>query len=325
MRVGLETLITQKMTTKPTLPLIVLAGSDRQPVSLPEDVVGLHPLRGYKGVDIEIAGRSLIDLLIDRLEQSASFTRLFVAGPARIYGEARGTAEVIDTDSTFGGNIEAALAHVVAECPGSPIAVTTCDILPEIEELHSLLEDYYANSPLDFWFPLILAPEKTQELGASAWKPEYSIAPRAGADPELLLPGHLVVVDPAAMRLPLVYRSFNLAYRSRNRPVLYRLWLILSHIFGGLVLQDLRGLLVPRPPTLTLTVMFQGILLGLHLRKGVSTTDELADRLRYIFVKRRHRLSHPERRGRLTLMKGLSLAKDIDTVEEAEEMAQGLE
>ncbi|MCP4203592.1 MAG: hypothetical protein GY769_16860 [bacterium] len=310
---------------RPTLPLIVLAGSDRRPGTLPEDVQGLHSLSGYKGVDIEISGRALIDILLERLVESALFEPLYVAGPRQVYGETCGPAQVIDTDGSFGENIEAAITAATRDCPGRSLAITACDILPEVGELHRLFEDYYSNAPLDFWFPMILAPEGRQELGASAWKPEYRIAPRRGAGPRASLPGHVVVADPEAVRLPLVYSSFNLAYRSRNRPVLYRLWLILSHIFGGLLLQDLRHLLGLRLPTITLTVVVHSILLGVHLGKGTSTSEELAYRLRNIFVRYRHRRRYPERRGRLPLLEGLSLAKDIDTVEEAEEMVREME
>ncbi|MFQ5525450.1 MAG: hypothetical protein ACE5GX_04245 [Thermoanaerobaculia bacterium] len=309
----------------PPLPLIVLAGSDRRPAALPDDVEGLHSLSGYKAVDVKIGGRPIIDLLLERLEQSGLFDPIYVAGPRRVYGESRGRATVIDTDGSFSENIEAAITHVGRECPGRSVGFATCDILPEVNELHTLLDDYYANAPLDFWFPMILAPEGGRELGASSWKPEYRIAPSAGEEPKTLLPGHLVVADPSAFRLPLVYRSFNLAYRSRNRSVIYRLRLILSHVFGGLLLQDLHHLLAFRLPTITVTVALHGILLAIRLARGESSSDELADRLHKIFISYRHRRRFPELTGRMPLMPGLSLAKDIDTVEEAQELARELE
>ncbi|MEE8139020.1 MAG: NTP transferase domain-containing protein [Thermoanaerobaculia bacterium] len=303
------------------LPLIIMAGSDPQPATLPEAGAKLHPLRGPKGMALKVRGRPLIDLLLERLRGSGCFEPIFIAGPARVYGAARAGARVIDTDVTFGKNIQAALEEAVVECPGQPIAVTSCDILPEVEELHDLMDDYYRNAPLDFWFPLILAPEEARKLGASAWKPQYRIAPQPGEEPKSLLPGHLVVIDPDAMRLELVYRSFNVAYAGRNRGILYRLALIVSHVFVGLLVQDLRQILRLRLPTLTFTVIHNGVAFALQLRRGVSTPDELADRLHRIFVSYRHRRRFPDRRGRLPLMKALWLAKDIDTVEEARELA----
>ena len=48
-------------------PLIILGGRDRRGSRLPEAGQGKHPLRGYKGVDLEIGGRALISILIERL------------------------------------------------------------------------------------------------------------------------------------------------------------------------------------------------------------------------------------------------------------------
>lgn len=304
------------------VPLIVLAGGDAKPSELPEAGAELHPLEGAKGLALEIQGRPIIDVLLDRLRESGCFAPIYIAGPAELYGNERSGHRVIDTDSTFGGNIQAAVEVVMIECPGKSIAVTTCDILPEMEELHRLMEDYYHHAPMDFWFPAILAPEEEEKLGASAWKPRYSIAPLPGEPPRALLPGHLVVVDPEAARLPLVYRTFELAYKSRNRPISYRLGLITSNIFGGLIFQDLKHLLTLRMPTMTFTVIYNGVMVAWHLRRGVITPEEMAERLRRMFVRYQHRRRHPDRLGRMPLKHGLSMAKDIDTVEEAEEIAQ---
>jgi hypothetical protein len=304
--------------------MIILAGGDAKPSELPEAGAEFHPLEGPKGLALEVAGRPIIDVLIERLKESGCFGPIFIAGPARLYGAARSGCRVIDTDSTFGGNIQASVEAVMIECPGRPIAVTTCDILPEVDELHRLMEDYYHHAPLDFWFPAILAPEEEEKLGASAWKPKYRIAPLPGEPPRKLLPGHLIVVDPEAVRRPLIYRTFDLAYKSRNRPIRYRTGLIIRHILGGLVLQDLKLLFTLRLPTMTYTVISNGVRLALHLRQGVVTPEEMSERLRRIFVRYEHRRLYPERQGRLPLKHGLSLAKDIDTVEEAEEISQGL-
>ena len=307
------------------MPLVVLGGGDTRPSTLPEAGADLHPLKGPKGLALKIQGRPIIDILIERLKASGCFDPIFIAGPGKLYGSERLGCRIIDTDSTFGDNIKAAIEALVVECPGHPIAITTCDILPEVEELHRLMEDYYHHQPLDFWFPAILAPEEEEVLGASSWKPKYRVSPMPGAEPRTLLPGHLLVADPLAVRRPLVYRTFDLAYKSRNRPILYRLGLIVGHIFGGLVLQDLRLLFTLRLPTMTYTVIYNGVLLALHLRRGVITPEEMAQRLHRIFVRYRHRRRHPERQGRTPLKHGLSLARDIDTLEEAEEIKQEFE
>ena len=109
------------------LPLAVLAGSDREPSVLPESGAGLHPLRGSKSIYLEIEGRPLIDVLIERLRESGCFDPIYIAGPVRDFGENRGPVQVIDTDGTFGDNMRAAVEHMVVECPGQDLAISTCD------------------------------------------------------------------------------------------------------------------------------------------------------------------------------------------------------
>ena len=302
------------------LPLAVLAGSDPEPSVLPESGAGLHPLRGSKSIYLEIDGRPLIDVLIERLKESGCFDPIFIAGPVREFGQSRGPVKVIDTDGTFGDNMKAAMEHMVVECPGQDLAISTCDILPDVEELHELMDDYYQHSPLDCWFPLILTPERTQQLGASAWKPKYRIPPRPGAEPVSFLPGHLIVVAPEAFRRWLIYRSFDLAYRTRNRPILLRLGTITSHLMAGLMWKDFKKLLRFQAPTLTYSVIYNGIMLGLGLRRGTISPEAMSDRLRPIYARSEHRRRYPDRVARFPLMKALSLAKDIDTEEEAREI-----
>ncbi len=310
--------------TRRPIPLIVLAGSDPHPVILPESGAGLHPLKGPKGIQLKIGGRPLIDLLIERLEVSGHFAPIFIAGPASVYGESRGRVTVIDTHGSFGRNVENAVEAVARVCPSRPVALTTCDILPEVEELHSLMEDYYQHAPLDFWFPAILAPEREQELGASAWKPRYRVAPAPGREPETLLPGHLLVADPACVRRSLIYRCFTLAYATRNRSILYRLGLLTSRLIPWLLWEDVKLLVRGRLPAVTVTVLLNGVLFAFHLRGGTVTPDEVAERLRRIFVSFRHRRRFPDRRGRIPLLHGLSLAKDLDTEEEVREIVREL-
>ncbi len=56
------------------------------------------------------------------------------------------------------------------------------------------------------------------------------------------------------------------------------------------------------------------------LREGSITRPALEDALRKIFVRQRHRRRHPERRIHLPIVEALSLARDIDTEEEAQEL-----
>lgn len=303
-----------------SLPLVVLAGGDAAPGAMPARGAALHPLRGVKGYDVEIDGEHLVDLAVERFSRCPSFAPVYVAGPASVYGHERSGAQVMDTSGSFGENIRAALEQVTSLHPGSPIAFAACDVLPRRAELAELMEDYHRRAPIDFWFPIIQAPEEEGQLGTSAWKPRYGIAQSDEVAPKSTLPGHLLVVDPQALHLDFVYRAFDAAYRSRNRPVLprtaYIFWKVLSYLIG----QDLRRIARLALPSVTLTVLVHAAMLGNHLSRGDISEAELAYRLNGIFVKADHVKDHPERRGLIHVMTGLSLAKDVDTQEEAAEL-----
>jgi hypothetical protein len=224
---------------------------------------------------------------------------------------------LIDSDGTFGENIRKSFDAMRAEHGRAPFAFITCDILPEVDTLTVLMDDYAAHAPCDLWFPLIHAPEDRGSLGASAWKPRYHIVPREGQAAVGILPGHLVVVDPAALRLKFVYRLMQLGYRTRNRPINYRRSVMVRGVVLELLYQDLLHLLTLRAPTLTWSVLRVGISAAHELREGRITRNRLEDTLRRIFVASRHRRRHPERRVRMPIVEGLSLALDIDTEEEA--------
>lgn len=309
------------MQTDP-IPLVILAGSDRQAVRLPESGAGLHPLTGYKGLDLKISGTPLIDLVIKQIQLSGRFAPLYITGPKHIYGESRNGVKVIDTDLDFGKNIEQAVSTIVTEKGHGPIALIAGDILPDLDELKHLMEDYDQFSPMDFWFPLIRVPKKKEQMGASSWKPKYHIAAVRGEPAKTILPGHLIIVDSAAVRLSLVYKVLALTYKSRNHPILYRLTYIVSHMLVYLLGQDFRLLLKGRLPTYTLGILYNSIALAVNLRRGVSSSEELSSRLRKIFILYRHRQKHRERLGRMPLMHGFSFARDIDTEEEAREIDQ---
>lgn len=299
-------------------PLIILAGFDSRPGILPPEGADKHPLVGAKALDVRVNGVPLIDIVVQRVVASGAFGPVYIAGPARLYGERRGDAEVIDTEGSLGHNIRVALDAMRSRHPGEAVAFSTSDIVPDVAELRDAMARYREAAPLDIWAPMIAVPDDAEALGASAWKPRYRMRPAAGAPPVPTLPSHLVVVHPDVVRVELILRSFDFAYRTRNRPVLYRTAYILVRVFGMLLAEDLRRLLRLRPPAYTVTTLFHSVRLALRLRGGNSTTEELADPVRRIFVYPEHRRRHPERAGRLLILPALSLAKDIDTVEEAE-------
>jgi hypothetical protein len=302
------------------IPLIVLAGSDPEPARLPEKGSRFHALKGAKALNVKVAEKPIIDLLLERLRASGHFAPIFIAGPASLLGDEHGGATVIDTNGTFGENLRAAVDHFMGSHPRGPLAFTTCDILPELDELDRVMADFRRRSPIDFWFPVIQAPPEAS-LGASSWKPRYRMIPEGSEGPESMLPGHLVIVDPWTFRLPLIYRSFQLAYQTRNTAVMRRLWRILSGVLIGLVGADLSNLARLRLPMNTVTAVWHGIALALELR-GVARQEQLEKRIGGIFVLHRHRRKSPDLAGRIPLMDALSLAKDIDTQEEADEARQ---
>ncbi len=303
-----------------TIPLIILAGGDRTPTRLPEKGAGKHPLSGLKGFDIRLGDRPMIDLLLERLRAAETFDPIFIAGPAAVYGPARQGARVIDTDGSFGENIRASLGKVMEEHPSGPLALITCDVLPDHDELRRSLEDYESHSPLVFWYSQILAPADS-ELGASAWKPQYRIRMEESEQALGVLPGHLVIVEPSRFRLDLAFRVLELSFSSRNRPIGYRLAYIVSHILLFLLGRDLKRLRALKPPTFTLTLIANAIMLAWKLRRGTITNTELAERLRRILVKENRQGTD---RGRIAVMDALTLARDIDTMEEAAEKAREL-
>ena len=87
------------------IPAIVLGGRDARPTTLPQGSEDQHSLSGYKGVEIRIEGRPIVEHLVERLESSGCFGPIFIAGPKRAYGGLGSRATLIEADGTFGGNI----------------------------------------------------------------------------------------------------------------------------------------------------------------------------------------------------------------------------
>lgn len=298
------------------IPIVVLAGCDRRAGELPEDATDLHPLAGYKGMAIRLDGRPLVTCILERLRASGGFGPIYIAGPTRIYGEVRG-ANVVDTDSSFGRNIRASMEAVRAAHPSSPVAFTTCDILPETATLERVLAHYSEVEPCDLYFPLVRSPDEAERLGASGWKPHYRLVRGEDGEAVTILPGHLAIVDPEALRLAFMYQLFELAYRTRNRPIQYRRSVMTRGVLSNLLYQDLLHVLGGRRPTLTWTVLGAGLPAARRLRDGNLSVPALEDYLRRIFVKYRFRQKHPSRRVVVPIVEELSLALDIDTEEEA--------
>jgi MobA-like NTP transferase domain len=302
------------------VPAVILGGSDRRITDLPEQGRDKHPLAGFKGARIRVGQRSLVEVLVERLRASGAFDPLFVVGPAAVYARLLPGPMVIDADGSFGANIRAGIEALGARCPGRVIAFFTCDILPEPERLRRLMDRFVSDGPFDLWFPLVRAPDRSAELGASAWKPAYRIRVGPAEPPTAVLPGHLAIVDPAALRLAFLYRLLDAGYRTRNRPIDRRRGAMLRGVLAELVAEDFVRLLRLRAPTVTWTMLRVGLPAVRMLRDGVITLGDLERVLRTTFVRGRHRRLHPGRRVHLPIVDELFLARDIDTVEEAREL-----
>src|SRR5688572_7426780 len=172
-----------------SIPVTILAGSDRKPGALPESGAGLHPLSCYKGVTIEIEGRPLLALLVERLTAMSGFGPIVVAGPARVYAPLGLAARMVDTDGSVATNLRAAIEAHEASGAGM-MAVMACDVLPTSAELLELRTRFEESPPCALWFPFVGVPEDPSALGAFAWKPVYRVVPGGGSEAVRILPGH---------------------------------------------------------------------------------------------------------------------------------------
>ena len=217
---------------------------------LPESGGALHPLATYKGVAIRIGGRPLVAWLVERLLASKGFGPVTIAGPAHVYEPLGLPARLLDTDASVAQNLRVAIEAREA----GPLAVISCDVLPSVAELAELRARYEEARPCALWFPLARVPKDTRELGAFAWKPEYSVVLDSGESVHIL-PGHLGILEPASLRLALVYRLFDAAYRTRNRSLAYR---------RGVMLRTV--LFSPRSPGRTWKIVGSGLRLRARRR-----------------------------------------------------------
>ena len=297
------------------LPVAILGGSDRRPGPLPA-ASGLHPLNQYKGIALKVGGRPLVAHLVERLA-AAGFGPVSIAGPARIYAPLELAAELVDTDRDVAANLRAAVEHHGRRGPG-PMALLACDVLPTAQEL-ARVRDLWAESPrADLWLPFVRFPRRPEALGAFGWKPTYHLEV-AGEGPLDILPGHLGIFDPGALRLPLLYRLLGIAYRTRNHSVAVRRAAMLRASIVSLLGRDLGGLLRLRAPTLTWTVVRSGLRLARNLRAGRLSLAELERLIGRIFLRR----GQGGTGVRLPVTDVLSLALDVDTEEEARELLSG--
>ena len=299
-------------------PLVLLAGSDSRPARLTEAGRGYRALTGHKAAELRIGGRPLVRCILDRLAESNRFSNLYVAGPARVYAGIVNGARLVDCSDRLEGNLRAAFEAVREDHPHGPIAFLASDILPDPETIRAVMDRYAHDAPCDVFFPLAEVPEDGVSLGPSDWKPQYRIRPDVDSRPSTILPGHLVIVDPDALRIGLVYRLIALSYRTRNRPIGGRGLTMLRGVLMTVLREDLRQLFTLGLPDLTAAVIADGAAVVMGLRSGNMTRERLERAVRRVVVSYGHRRRYPRRAVRIPILAGiLSLARDIDTEEEA--------
>jgi hypothetical protein len=300
-----------------TLPLIVLGGSDRKAAQLPPSAAGKHPLTGYKGVDVRVHGRPLISVVAERFLASGGFGPVYVAGPEQVYAGRGLPVELIPTDGSIGRNVGAALDRMRRDHPGARVALTTCDILPDPADLRLALERLAADPPADIWYPVIAIESDRDRLGASSWKPAYQLV--VHGRPVSVLPGHLAVTRPDAIRRAFFDRLLDIGYGTRNRGVLLRRAVMIRALLSAMVREELATLARGALPTLTATLARVSLWGARGLAAGTLTPEQVETLTDPLFIDPVHRRRHPEGRMRLPVLLAPTLALDIDTEEEARE------
>lgn len=301
------------------IPLVILAGSDRRAGRLPAEGSAHHPLAALKGVDLILGGAPLVARVIERWRAVPEVGPIWVAGPAAPHRDV-GADEVIDTDGTLAANVRAAVARACRQGRQGPVSFATCDVLPDLGELEAVRADLRRTPNPTLWYPLVRAPERREELGAFGWKPRYRLAAAPGGDAVPILPGHWLAIDPIRLRMHFAEDLIDLAYRTRNRSVASRQVTMILVELARFLRQDLRHLFALRPPLFTATMIATGLRITRDLRSGTLDVETLARRATRMLVKSRWQRSSPPPVVRFPLVDAPSLARDVDTIEEAEQL-----
>lgn len=303
------------------IPITIMAGSDHAPGHLPESSSDLHSLSTfYKGAEVKVANTPLIALLVEQIEKSSGFGPVTIAGPASIYKPLGLKARIVDTDGGIATNLKAALDDHQERFRNAPVALLAYDVLLTSGDFDELRNRYLQDEPCAVWVPFVRKPDDCKELGAFGWKPAYSLLPVGGEAPVEILPGHLAVFQPEAMRLPILYELLGLAYRTRNYSVATRKKVMIRSVIGKLLLADLRAIFSLRVPRLTGSVLSNGLRIATQLRRGDLAIPDLENAISGIFLQHDSELKRSGRGVRHPIVDMLRLAEDVDTQEEAADL-----
>ena len=301
------------------IPIIVLAGSDLRPSAVPDGMQQEDMLTGPKGTIQLHTGRCLAAELVARIRASGCFAEPLLLGPAKWY-DGQIDCEIVNVEGTLLQTLRQLTRTVTDRFPGhQPIAITACDILPSAGDFEQLIEqDYKPHAETMFWWQMIEA--LPQEMGASSWKPSYRMPSEPGQAPLVLYPGHVVIARPDALRLQLINRLLELAYRYRNRVLERRYIGVTLGALGSLLAQDVRNLAEFQLPVLTVALPYVGLRDFFKYRRGKATLRDHEYFLTKTFLHRRY---HQAAEGRPVVISTTNLpsfAKDIDTKAELEEL-----
>ena len=298
--------------------MAILAGSDHAPGHLPESATELHSLSSvYKGAEVKVGDTPLIVFLVDQIEKSSGFEPITIAGPAEVYAPFNLNARIVDTNGSVAVNLKAVLDDHQERFESEPIALLAYDLRLKAGEFDELRALYAEEVSCAVWMPFVRMPENEEELGAFRWKPTYSLSPAEGEAPVRILPGHLAIIRPQAVRLDLLYKLLDLAYRTRNHSVETRKKVMVRSVIGKLIWDDFRALCSLRIPRLTMSVVINGIRIANRLRNGDLSIPELEKAIGGIFLLPDLDSNVSGKGVRHPLVTMISLAEDIDTEEEA--------
>lgn len=300
------------------LPIIILAGSDPSPGIVPHGLKREDMLTGYKGAHRLPWGRCIAGELVERVKESDRFEEPILVGPRRIY-EGQVDCPIVDAEGNLMTTLRSAFQAIRDRFSfDSPVAFSTCDILPTADETRRLLETCYAPyQECMFWWQMVEA--EPEELGASAWKRPYQIRPEVGQPLKNLYPGHLVIGRPNALRIGLTNRILEVMYRYRNREIHKRHIRMIARCLGTLVAEDLHGLSSLKLPLLTASIPYYALSRCYRIRHRTLALPDFESTVAKAFVRREFHHAAHDRPVVFATTRILSFAKDIDTKAELAE------
>lgn len=312
----------QRLTER--LPLIVLAGSDQRQGSVPIGMQNDDMLAGFKGMLPLPDGRFLVAEIIERYRRSGRFLDPVLVGPAHIYDAQALQCEVVNSDGSIAETLQTAVQLIDQRFgSGTPVGMTTCDVLPSVTEIQELLSSHYDPvSDCVFWGQFIAA--KPGQMGASRWKPSYRFAQHQKRAVLGVYPGHLVILRAAALNVDVTIALVRLAYLYRNRPLLRRVPGMLAHGITLLARHDLQQWCRLQWSNTTFNAPWQCLSAYSRYRHGQLTIDDFERAFTRTFVRRAYRSAAGEHPVRFVISPILSFAKDLDTKAEFTEALRAL-